>query len=853
MNRIGSPSLRAVLVGASALVAAALPAAGQATIDDPDASAAQLATRLDGPGITISNPSIPTANGSDTAQQYGLFSNGIAGASLEIDRGIVLATGTVADALGPNNDDNASLGSTITYIDPDVGGIDTFARYNAAIVTFDLTLDSFARGFEINYQFGSEEYPDYVGSRFNDVFAFFVSGPGIAGTENIAQAPLGGNVRINTINIGSVGCFDDATAQDLSQSAFYRNNGHVTALPGACQTGNALPGPFPVVTEYNGITTRLTARRTGLTPGATYQVKFAVADVADQQWDSGVFIEFVSAVYDVDHADAPASYGAPTHEISSTLRLGAGVTGETSGYDDPAAAGDSDDGVTIPLLTTGGDSTIPVSVSGSGGFLQAWIDWNGDGDFADAGEQVAADVTDGGAGDLDGAVNGTIALDVDTPAGASIGQTISRFRWSTTSGLNATAAAPDGEVEDYQLTVQADPLAGAAPFVCDSLLWQLARRDTQLISISLSGSTATFTDVGSPAGGERNAGWGYNEVDGLAYGLVGTIMWAVDGSGTFYDLGAVGGLGSFSGTNSGDILPDGTMLFKAGGSTLGRIDLTRTPYTLDATVTLSGPASGANYIDFAYNPADGRVYSIDASAGRLFHFDPVTGVTAYFGPATHAGTYGAQWFDQDGNYFAFDNDTNQVLAFDVGTNGSGTGTSTVLATSSVDEGGRNDGFSCRGPSPLGSAQLAANKTIALFDGAGGGDVYALPGADVIYMITVDNTGTGSTDTDSVVLIDQMPAQVEFFNGDIDTGGADTYPGSDPVGFVNNGSGLSFDYATDAGFSNAPGPPADFAACNYTPLPGYDPNVTYICFNPKGQMQAGDPDPQFSLAFRARIR
>ena len=60
----------------------------------------------------------------------------------------------------------AWVGGT-TYLDSDNAGIDTLAQYNAAILTFDVTLDSYATGFEIDYQFGSEEYPDYVGSRFN--------------------------------------------------------------------------------------------------------------------------------------------------------------------------------------------------------------------------------------------------------------------------------------------------------------------------------------------------------------------------------------------------------------------------------------------------------------------------------------------------------------------------------------------------------------------------------------------------------------------------------------------------------------------------------------------------------------
>jgi len=153
----------------------------------------------------------------------------------------------------------------------------------------------------------------------------------------------------------------------------------------------------------------------------------------------------------------------------------------------------------------------------------------------------------------------------------------------------------------------------------------------------------------------------------------------------------------------------------------------------------------------------------------------------------------------------------------------------------------------------GQALLTGAKSFALFDGAATGGIYALPGEDVIYTLSVANTGTGATDTDTVFLVDPLPAEVIFFNGDIDTGGPDTYPGSDPVGFIDAGSGLSFTYASDVGFATGPTAPTNFAGCSYTPLPGYDPAVTHICFNPKGAMAAGDPDPAFSVSFRAGIR
>ena len=1255
---------RSVLLGAVAWALLTLPAAGQATIDDPDASASDLAARLDGPGVTITNPSIPSVNGSDSPQQYGLFSNGILGASLAIDEGIVLTTGTVADALGPNNDDNASLGGGTPYLDSDIAGIDTLAQYNAAILTFDVTLDSYATGFEIDYQFGSEEYPDYVGSRFNDVFAFFLSGPGVSGTENIAQAPLGGNVRINNINIGTVGCSDDGTSQDLSQSAFYQNNGHVTSLPGTCQTGTALPGPFPVTTEFNGLTTKLSARRSGLNAGATYQVKFALADVADQRWDSGVFIELISATYDVDHADAPASYGAPTHSISNPLTLGTGVTGETSGYDDAAASADSDDGVTIPTLAQGASATIPVSVtqaSGNQGYLQGWIDWNGDGDFADAGEQVATDLQSASAG------TSTISVPVTVPANATTSPTFARFRWSTTSGLNSTAAAPDGEVEDYALTVLAPPLLdlnsaatlgdtdrdtalaytegdGAPPvmpsadasaqgendivdltidiqdvFDGDEEIVTIGGESFPLgtdrsVNISFAGQafaidydatnlmlnvtsdgagpemdeaaldallqSLTYEHVGeNPTDGDRDYDVSIMDGDGLsAFALAAITVAGVndpptidfdgdDSSGTTgadYATGFAAGDAPVSMTDTdvtitdlddtvlasgsdmtlsgfvdtgNEIVTIGGVAFTIGTANVSNVTVGSTTFEIDSdggdfnisvaggtggiadwealfasmsyehtlaaptpgdrvlafnvtdpnggtsnsatsTITVNAtpidlslnfdPLAGTPTIGFAETvvlnlvnegaiAATGVSVSLPLPAGWTYvtddtggAYDPATGLwtvgtinsgatetveftlvplasgpydltaevsaanetdsdstpannvageddqadltpspqlgtgtsipapscstraaldwdSETWAPGTRTGsfTYSGISVDVDiadpqgaldstpngpmpvgGPFYQgglasveatliFETDdadlangdvTTQIdfgqpvadvrfSLFDIdfsslgprleqvtvrGFNGatpvapvleagssvsisgdvavgvdvsdpagasSGNGTLNIAFTSPVDRvefdyghgvgtdrsaNPGNPGFALHDVSfCTGSAELSASKTIALFDGGSG--AYALPGEDVIYTINVSNTGTGPTDTDSVVLIDRMPDEVEFFTGDIDTGGPDNYTGTDPVGFVDNGSGLTFTYASDVGFSNLGTRPADFASCTYTPTGSYDPNVTYICFNPKGQMPAGDPDPGFSVAFRARIK
>ena len=160
-----------------------------------------------------------------------------------------------------------------------------------------------------------------------------------------------------------------------------------------------------------------------------------------------------------DYGDAPVTYGTPTHLISLGRYLGSNPpdaeTAQASPLDgtgDNTTGIDDEDGVIMPTLTQGQTATLTATVAGAGGYLQAWIDFNGDGDFADAGEQVATNIQDNGTGDTN-ATAGTIDFTVNVPAGAVTTQTYARFRWSTTAGLDATTAASDGEVEDYQLTV----------------------------------------------------------------------------------------------------------------------------------------------------------------------------------------------------------------------------------------------------------------------------------------------------------------------------------------------------------------------------------------------------------------
>ncbi|MCF6339807.1 MAG: choice-of-anchor L domain-containing protein [Sulfurimonas sp.] len=251
-------------------------------------TATELAEQIEGIGITITNPQITFG----TNTQRGIFSNGRAGAGLEIDEGIILTTMSVNESFSTNNRTDFSVNNA-NNDDADLIDIDANARFNTIVFQFDVTLDDRTRLLLIDYQFASEEYPEYVGSRFNDAFGFFISGGDLPNgvVYNIARVVDNNTyvtindidnypvVVVNNVNIGEVGIHDDATPEDLSNSAFFIDNNQ-----------NNDGGVSPVIIEYDGLTRTLHASLDNLTPGETYHFKMAIADSSDSALNTGVFV-----------------------------------------------------------------------------------------------------------------------------------------------------------------------------------------------------------------------------------------------------------------------------------------------------------------------------------------------------------------------------------------------------------------------------------------------------------------------------------------------------------------------------------------------------------------------------------
>lgn len=223
---------------------------------------------LVGKGVTVSNVTYV-----GQAEAVGQF-NGV-NSNIGIAEGIILSTGTVLDNVGaaqkngPVGPNNKAGGSTNWSAPGDTElknliGDDTF---DAAILEFDFIPQGDT--VEFSYVFASEEYPEFVFS-FNDVFAFFISGPGIVGgVQNLAVVPGTTNpVSINEINA-------------TTNAHLFVANGDGTTAPQISDS---------TVTNFDGFTVPLTAI-SKVIPCETYHLKIAIADVVDGSFDSGVFLK----------------------------------------------------------------------------------------------------------------------------------------------------------------------------------------------------------------------------------------------------------------------------------------------------------------------------------------------------------------------------------------------------------------------------------------------------------------------------------------------------------------------------------------------------------------------------------
>ena len=349
-------------------------------------------------GVPFSNA---TLSGFDCSAGYFDGSN----TNLDMDAGVVMCTGGL-DMLLPNGIDQTQA----TGSDPDlvtqlelVNSAFTNVN-NVVVLEFDFEPNSDQIAFQ--YVFSSEEYPDFTCSNYNDIFGFFLSGPGINGpftdnAINIALIPDPNNpgnytntpVLINALNSGVATSGDEEPCDAIDPnwqdySVFFTDNTPLETI------------------NMPGFTVPLTALA-NVIPCETYHIKLAIANVSDQLLQSSVFLlensfSSTSPVANYESAYSPFSGndttlvegcfdGSLTFELDEPIDVDyvidyivsgsatEGVDFETMGTQAIIPSGDSE--VSIPLVPfydgiAEGNENITINVTLSDGCEEEEFEYN---------------------------------------------------------------------------------------------------------------------------------------------------------------------------------------------------------------------------------------------------------------------------------------------------------------------------------------------------------------------------------------------------------------------------------------------------------------------------------------------
>jgi len=248
--------------------------------------ATSLVTNIVGSGVSmVSNQSLVAYTGTVSTKyddptdssSAGTFTGGNLGSPviLGFDSGIVLSTGGVQNVIGPNEFDQISQENSLSG-DSDLSTLVGVPTFDATVLEFDFTPVGSTVSF--NYVFSSDEYNEFVNplAPYRDVFGVFVN----HSSTNVAVVPTNLPITVNNIN-------------NSVNSGDFRDN----ELP-------LLGGPAPICIEMDGLTVVLTVTA-NVNPGVANHIKLAIADGADPNYDSNVFIQAASFMSPPDQGGDP--------------------------------------------------------------------------------------------------------------------------------------------------------------------------------------------------------------------------------------------------------------------------------------------------------------------------------------------------------------------------------------------------------------------------------------------------------------------------------------------------------------------------------------------------------------------
>lgn len=216
--------------------------------------------------VVVSNVAVSGGNFATGENSWGFFSG--SGTTFPFQNGVILATGKINNAPGPNaylSDDGGNMGwDGDTDLNQALGLSNSF---NATVLGFDFV--PLGNTISFDFIFSSEQYllnPNPNQCDFTDGFAFLLKEVGSSTYENLAVVPNTSiPIRVNTVR------------------------GRGTICPAANQEYFDAFNEFEHPTNYNGQTKVLTARG-NVIPGNTYHIKLVIADEGNHRYDSAIFL-----------------------------------------------------------------------------------------------------------------------------------------------------------------------------------------------------------------------------------------------------------------------------------------------------------------------------------------------------------------------------------------------------------------------------------------------------------------------------------------------------------------------------------------------------------------------------------
>ena len=231
---------------------------------------------INSPCANVFNVSVSGGNFATGEKSFGYFD--ATGTTFPFENGIILSTGKINNAPGPNSylsDDGGGMGwNGDSDLNDALGLSNTF---NATVLEFDFI--PLGNRISFDYIFSSEQYltsPSSNQCNFTDGFAFLLKEASATTYDNLAVIP-GTNipVKVNTVRGPGTIC------PPANAAYFDAFNG--TTHP----------------TNFNGQTTVLTAQA-DVVPGQTYHIKLVIADEGNYRYDSAIFLKGGSFNFGID-------------------------------------------------------------------------------------------------------------------------------------------------------------------------------------------------------------------------------------------------------------------------------------------------------------------------------------------------------------------------------------------------------------------------------------------------------------------------------------------------------------------------------------------------------------------------